>query len=65
MAVLVHITNANNEKSISQSGIKQGKWDNIVYFMPHMEEFLISHQWARELKRRNWGQMKVFTIKLK
>ena len=47
MAVLVHITNANNEKSISQSGIKQGKWDNIVYFMPHMEEFLISHQWAR------------------
>ena len=51
MAVLVHITSVENDKSICQSGIKLGKYNNIVYFMPHMKEYLISHQWARELKR--------------
>ena len=51
MSVLVHISKAENEKSILRSGIKPGKHSNIVYFMPHLKEFLISHQWARELKR--------------
>lgn len=51
MAVLVHITKAENEKSILRSGIRTGKQSGCLYFMPHTNEFLISHQWARELKR--------------
>ncbi len=50
MAILVHITSADNKKSITRSGIKPGD-NNVVFFMPHMKDFLISHQWARELKR--------------
>ena len=51
MAVLVHITKAENKKSILRSGIKVGKYSKSLYFMPHTQNFLISHQWARELKR--------------
>jgi hypothetical protein len=50
MALLVHITSLDNEKRIKRSGIKAGP-SNVVFFMPHMKEFLISHQWAREIKR--------------
>lgn len=50
MTVLVHITGIENEKSIRKSGINHGD-NNLVFFMPHMQDFLISHQWARELKR--------------
>jgi len=50
MAILVHITNIDNKKSIIKNGIKLGI-HNVVYFMPHQKEFLISHQWGRELKR--------------
>ncbi|MCW8931551.1 MAG: hypothetical protein OQL19_15090 [Gammaproteobacteria bacterium] len=50
MAILVHISSEKNKKSILQSGIKTG-YGNIVFFMPHSEQFLIAHQWARELKR--------------
>ena len=49
MATLVHIANEKNKKNIITSGIKTNY--NIVYFMPHMQDRLISHQWARELKR--------------
>lgn len=51
MPALVHISNAGSEKSILRSGIKPGKYNNVIFFMPHLKEFLISHQWARELKR--------------
>jgi len=51
MALLVHITKAENEKSIVGSGIRIGKLTGCIYFMPYTQDFLISHQWARELKR--------------
>ncbi|MGI0119420.1 hypothetical protein [Zooshikella sp. RANM57] len=51
MAVLVHITSIENEASIKRTGIKPD-YRNVVFFMPHMKDFLISHQWARELKRQ-------------
>ncbi len=38
MAVLMHISKAENKRSIFQSGIKAGKYSGIVYFMPHMQE---------------------------
>ncbi|MCK5854228.1 MAG: hypothetical protein KAG56_03335 [Sulfurovaceae bacterium] len=51
MAVLVHITSEERRKSIKNSGIKTGKDNKGVFFMPVLGEYLISHQWARELKR--------------
>jgi hypothetical protein len=51
MAVLVNITKVENERSIIHSGIKPGKHSGCLYFMPHTQDFLVSHQWARELKR--------------
>lgn len=51
MTTLIHITNADLENSIKKNGIKTGKKSNIVFFMPVTQNYLISHQWARELKR--------------
>ena len=51
MTTLIHITNADLENSIKKNGIKTGKNSNIVFFMPVTQNYLISHQWARELKR--------------
>ena len=51
MPTLVHISSTENEKRIVRSGIKPGKYSGVIYFMPHTKDFLISHQWARELKR--------------
>jgi len=51
VATLIHITKAENEKSIVNSGLKIGKYSGGLYFMPRIQNFLISHQWARELKR--------------
>ncbi len=50
MTRLVHITSAENEKKILNAGIKTNKY-GYLFFMPHLNNFLISHQWARELKR--------------
>lgn len=47
----MHITNEENQRSLKNTGIKTGKYNNIVYFMPVLNDYLISHQWARELKR--------------
>ena len=51
MTTLIHITNADLENSIKKNGIKAGKKSNLVFFMPITPNYLISHQWARELKR--------------
>lgn len=50
MALLVHITSIELERRIKNNGIKPKK-HGVVYFMPHMQDLLIAHQWARELKR--------------
>ena len=64
MTILVHITDIDNRRSILRSGIKAG-YGNIVYFMPHLQEFLISHQWARELKRSGIKKFAAVDFKLK
>jgi hypothetical protein len=51
VATLIHITKAENESSIVRNGVKVGKHNSGIYFMPRVPGFLISHQWARELKR--------------
>ena len=52
MAVLLHITDAKSESSIRRQGLKAGR--RGVYALPVTGDFIATHQWARELKRRGW-----------
>ncbi len=53
--MLVHITNEDEIASIRRSGIGIGKFRDGVYAMPVLENFVVSNQWLRELKRRVSG----------
>lgn len=50
MPQLVHIADERDAASIRRSGIRPGKHTDAVYFMPVVQNHLISHQWMRELK---------------
>ena len=58
MAQLVHITSEESGKKILRGGINKRYNGGFVYFMPVMQDFYVSHQWARELKR---GGIKCFS----
>ena len=51
MPVLVHITDEKTSAGILRAGIRPGKQNGVVYFMPVGLNHLISHQWIRELRR--------------
>lgn len=51
MPRFVHIADKKNAKKIEKNGIKIGKGRNGIFCMPVTNEFSISHQWLRELKR--------------
>jgi hypothetical protein len=51
MPVLVHIADEKNAARILKSGIKPDKRRKVVYCMPVLQDFYITHQWLRELKR--------------
>lgn len=52
MPTLVHLADEKDAKKILNAGIKVGKGRNGIFFMPVTTDFLVSHQWLRELKRR-------------
>ena len=59
MALFVHLAPENDSDSIRRSGIKTRRvrnvvrdgYDRIVFAMPVTNDFYVSHQWLRELKR--------------
>lgn len=54
MATFVHIADEKHAKSIARTGLTLAKKQSEqqgVFAMPVIENFLISHQWLRELKR--------------
>ncbi len=53
--MLVHLTNEDETGSIRRSGIRIGKFRDGVYAMPVLENFVVSNQWLRELKRGATG----------
>jgi hypothetical protein len=57
MPMIVHIADERVAARIKRNGIALGEsgrnGSGAVYFMPVMQDFFISHQWLRELKRRN------------
>ncbi|GAB08935.1 hypothetical protein GOARA_022_00110 [Gordonia araii NBRC 100433] len=51
MAMFVHIAPAEAVSSIRRAGIKVPKGRDGVYLTPRTANYVISHQWLRELKR--------------
>lgn len=51
MPTLVHLADERQAASIRKNGLKAGKSTQGIYCMPVMQNFYISHQWLRELKR--------------
>jgi hypothetical protein len=62
--MLVHITNDDETESVRRSGIKIGKYRDGVYAMPLLQNFIVSNQWLRELKRRVSGSRTLSAIPL-
>lgn len=52
MPTLVHIADERDSTKIISNGLKIGKWRKGIFFMPITQDFYVSHQWLRELKRR-------------
>ncbi|MGC4035651.1 MAG: hypothetical protein QM764_06790 [Chitinophagaceae bacterium] len=52
MPTLVHLTDERETTNIKRSGIKIGKHRQGIFCMPVLQNFYLSHQWLRELKRR-------------
>ncbi|MBM3528651.1 MAG: hypothetical protein FJX62_11200 [Alphaproteobacteria bacterium] len=51
MPMLVHLTPEKNVPTIRRSGIAMSKWAGGVYATPVLPNFVVTHQWLRELKR--------------
>jgi len=51
MPILVHIALEKDIGSIRRAGIRIGKYRDGIYAMPVLKNFMVSHQWLRELKR--------------
>jgi hypothetical protein len=64
MPILTHFAPEKSLGSIRRSGIKAYPWafekPHGVFCMPVLPNFLVTHQWLRELKRR--GQRTMFAI---
>jgi hypothetical protein len=52
MPTLVHLADEREASNIKRSGIKIGKYRQGIFCMPVLQNFYLSHQWLRELKRR-------------
>jgi len=51
MPVLVHLADEKESAGIKKNGIKIGKFSKGIFCMPVLQNFYVSHQWLRELKR--------------
>ncbi|MGL4423322.1 MAG: hypothetical protein ACRCZF_21875 [Gemmataceae bacterium] len=62
MAMFVHLTTASRIALIRRNGIRRlrrpvGDFPGGVFAVPLTRNFYVSHQWLRELKRRNQGSI--------
>jgi hypothetical protein len=51
MPLLVHLADEKEVSRIRKNGIKIGKHRTGVFCMPVLNDFYVTHQWLRELKR--------------
>ena len=54
MAQFIHLADTKHRNLIGRNGIKRsrlGSGERAVYAFPQTEDFVVSHQWMRELRR--------------
>lgn len=51
MPTLVHLADERESSNIKKNGLKIGKNRQGIFCMPVLDNFYLSHQWLRELKR--------------
>lgn len=58
MPLFVHIADERNSASIKRSGLRLAKGlqrtDSGIFAMPVISNFILTHQWVRELKRQGF-----------
>jgi hypothetical protein len=64
MSIFVHIADSRDTKAICRSGLllpkkqwrkfESERYKRGVFALPLVEDFMLSHQWVRELKRRGY-----------
>jgi hypothetical protein len=69
MALFVHLALASRMAHIRRTGIRQLRpagrtFLGGVFAVPLMPDFTLSHQWLRELKRRNQGPIAAVSFRL-
>jgi hypothetical protein len=52
MPLLVHLASEKDVASIRRSGIRPERKFGAVFAMPVLQNFIVTHQWLRELRRR-------------
>ena len=60
MAQLIHLASAEDRNALRKGGIKPSRLRSggrAVYAFPQTEDFVVNHQWMRELKRRTFIRM--------
>jgi hypothetical protein len=59
MPLLVHLTSEKNVAAIRRSGIKSRRKFGAIFAMPVLQNYIVTHQWMRELRRGGqrsyWG----------
>lgn len=53
MATFIHIADERKRLKIKQNGIKKSKYGDRkgIYCFPVLKDFMLTHQWARELRK--------------
>jgi hypothetical protein len=51
MPLLVHLASEKDVASIRRSGIRPGRGFLAIFAMPVLQNFIVTHQWLRELRR--------------
>lgn len=69
MPIFVHLTSEKNSKKILENGIKAAEINDEIkkgiYCMPVLKNYMISHQWLRELKQSGQNNIVGIYFKLK
>jgi hypothetical protein len=67
MAQFIHLTDERLVRQIAKVGIKPNRhWNTeskCVFAMPVLQDFMVSHQWLRELKR--WGVRTIAAVQFR
>lgn len=68
MAQFIHLFDERDEKNIRKNGIKifRTAWrtHNGVFLFPQTENYLVNHQWMRELRRRQGQNLLAARIRI-